>query len=766
MEKNMKMEQRMNEEWGWQRCSESRARVSEARHFPSGRAHVVPQQEYHMVGEGGGGRGGRNAMPASQPASKAKSTKKAKGTAQEAKKSKATAPDMTTSGPAVEESAPVWRSSRHSKDGLVIEPDMQDTEPPPQKKKKGKKKDTTSLIPPVVHALPSLPLPSSPPLSPPPPPLHDEEALWNLATHHQRNPEGTVQPPKPVRGKDKVKGTAESNTADLGHKQKKAAQAELVEAIRAFEVEAKARAAELTTTLGLPLEEVRMVLGHATKFKKKRAYNEFSAKILDREEGDRLKLNEVQEIVKVEPEDTWSQEDLDQLKLDFLTHKAAEEMGIQKSNTDAAKDVTHIGDRMFEELILLEHHTGAQGFCVLVGGNVNDTITPMVVGSPSSLAFIPAILKMDAGTLALKFQCYASLKDSMPPKDAVKRRLEVVEMIEASLHEKASGRGDLGVEFEGWPKGFDIKAPSKFGAGGSGAITTLWEWLTAGTCKFVPVDPEKCTAIQAKYKNFKHGTSKKEANDDNSSEELEVEEDEPKVKRTSGKRARVENDEEEPPRRKKKAVKFVEEEEEDDDGKDKKKKKVQRKVKATEGGEEPKKAVKHKSVREDAEVPLPKKTRATTNDNDAPEEDTPTVKKRAFAKRRKVTKTPEFVPTDVDEDVDVRSGGSGGSDDKAFAGDGGEKGKGSAEGKGKEGGNDKAGVANAVVRFNLLKKRQAASLEKAAIAKECMTHDLPLRRSTHKQPNAVAGPSKTKSLKDIDMESSKSGFVYDSQSSE
>lgn len=66
---------------------------------------------------------------------------------------------------------------------------------------------------------------------------------------------------------------------------------------------------------------------------------------------------------------------------------------------------------------------------------MNDTITPTVVGPTGSLAFIPAVLKMDAGTLALKFQRYSTLKDSAPPKDAVKRRSEVVEMIEAGLRE-------------------------------------------------------------------------------------------------------------------------------------------------------------------------------------------------------------------------------------------------------------------------------------------------------------------------------------------
>lgn len=61
-------------------------------------------------------------------------------------------------------------------------------------------------------------------------------------------------------------------------------------------------------------------------------------------------LSDVQDIVKAEPEDTWSEEDLAQLRIDFLAHKAAEEMGTRKSNSDAAKDATYIGDQIYEEV--------------------------------------------------------------------------------------------------------------------------------------------------------------------------------------------------------------------------------------------------------------------------------------------------------------------------------------------------------------------------------------------------------------------------------
>ncbi|KAJ7112307.1 hypothetical protein C8R44DRAFT_741990 [Mycena epipterygia] len=602
---------------------------------------------------------------------------------------------------------------------------------------------------------PPPPPPPPPPLPPSPPPPHNGEVLRNLGSHCERNPDGPKQPEKPPRSKDKMKGSAETNTATLACKQKKAARADLAAAVRDFEKEVDEQAVALAATLQLPVEEVRAALGHATKFKKKRAYNEFSAKVWkrttelneDKAEGKRLHLADIQEIVKNEPEETWSPEDLAQLKLDFLAHKAAEDIGTRKTNADAAKDVTYIGDRIHEELVLLENRTGARGYCVLGGSNVNDTITPTVLGTPESCAFIPDILKMDTGTLALKFQRYSTLKDSGPPKDATKRRSEVVEMIERELR-KVTGKssvkmeyvhyerviqGDLGYEFKWWPEGMAIVAPSKFGSGASDGIMSLWERLTDGSCTFVPVEPRKHAKIQEKYKNYKkRDTGKKKGTRRGKSDaesEVEAEETEPEeVKGKSKKRARVEDDgeEEAPRKKKKKTVKFAA----DDEGDVQEKK---GKKKRTEGVEAPKTAIKRKLVGENPSAPKKKKpAKAAPVGSDTPaDEPAPDIPKKAFSKRHSSTtvKTPEFVPSDADDDLDEDILGTGSGD---------------------EGGEDKG---NAAARFQSLKKKQAADRQKAAASKERMLKDMP-RPKPRKQSNAVAGPSTARSLKDIEDSSS------------
>lgn len=61
-------------------------------------------------------------------------------------------------------------------------------------------------------------------------------------------------------------------------------------------------------------------------------------------------MKDVQDIVRAEPEGTWSSEQLKQLKIDYEAHQLARDSGTRLSNAAAAKDVTFTGDRMFEEV--------------------------------------------------------------------------------------------------------------------------------------------------------------------------------------------------------------------------------------------------------------------------------------------------------------------------------------------------------------------------------------------------------------------------------
>ncbi|KAJ6522753.1 hypothetical protein B0H19DRAFT_1086011 [Mycena capillaripes] len=107
-----------------------------------------------------------------------------------------------------------------------------------------------------------------------------------------------------------------------------------------WNVEVDKKAAEFVEKFRLPLDEVHAAMASASKFKKKHAYNKFNAKVWWRTSELNFELK--------------------QLQMDFEAHQLAKEWGTRMSNAAAAKDATFTGDRMFEELILLERRTGTR----------------------------------------------------------------------------------------------------------------------------------------------------------------------------------------------------------------------------------------------------------------------------------------------------------------------------------------------------------------------------------------------------------------------
>ncbi|KAJ7839519.1 hypothetical protein B0H13DRAFT_2417782 [Mycena leptocephala] len=68
---------------------------------------------------------------------------------------------------------------------------------------------------------------------------------------------------------------------------------------------------------------------------------------------------------------------LTQPKIDYKEYKAAKKAGTWRRNSACAADATNTGEKLFEELILLEKQTGACGFLVAMS---------MTVSTPKSLA--------------------------------------------------------------------------------------------------------------------------------------------------------------------------------------------------------------------------------------------------------------------------------------------------------------------------------------------------------------------------------------------
>lgn len=104
------------------------------------------------------------------------------------------------------------------------------------------------------------------------------------ATHRERNATAPEQPPtrKKEKKEKKTKGTAVLNTAALQGKQLKEARKTLEARVRAWDEKCMVEAALMSEELGLDIDEVKRALSHASKWKKKRAYNVFAAKVWKR----------------------------------------------------------------------------------------------------------------------------------------------------------------------------------------------------------------------------------------------------------------------------------------------------------------------------------------------------------------------------------------------------------------------------------------------------------------------------------------------------
>ncbi|KAJ6543311.1 hypothetical protein B0H10DRAFT_2244548 [Mycena sp. CBHHK59/15] len=400
--------------------------------------------------------------------------------------------------------------------------------PPPPNSKAPLPSPSPLLSPPPNNEsqggnVPPWPRPSPPPdnesqgrnTPPPPPPNNKLQGLADLSMHQSRNPSMPTQPPgKPhKKGKEKETSSAEENTAKLRCKELRESRKLLEEEVQKFEVEVDKQAAELAKTLHLDVDEVKQRLGHASRWKKKCACNEFNAKVWRRgeelnagkEPGDptNLMMQDLQQHIRDEVEGTWSAGELAQLKVDYTIHKEAESKGTRGRNSDASK-VTLATEFMKRQLALLQHRSDTHAFCVIVGANVQDTTPAICVGTPRSLAFLPQVLGMDTPSLALKMSKWVCIKDA-PPKDPTKKRSEVVSMLEDGLHASPSflwpklltlilskGRetknpnakmeyvnhervimARMGVELVGWPEGHKMMAPSKMASGGAACITEL-----------------------------------------------------------------------------------------------------------------------------------------------------------------------------------------------------------------------------------------------------------------------------------------------------
>ncbi|KAJ6511102.1 hypothetical protein C8R45DRAFT_921790 [Mycena sanguinolenta] len=240
-----------------------------------------------------------------------------------------------------------------------------------------------------------------------------------------------------------------------------------------------------------------------------------------KEPGARVKHPEVRKMIAEEPEGTWTDAELKQLKIDYLAHQEQQETRTHATNAAAARDVASLANRINDELCgvlwlwwhawltrgfrlqLAEKWTGCRGFAIITSSHVHDTIASHIVGSEASLKHFPEMQNMDGTT-------FAKERSGNP-----RIRMNYVGYEQIIM-------GEMGWELLGWPEMVPMQAPSKMGSGGAAAIVTLWERLTNGTCRWERVSDQRCKEICTKYKGVpKKGPRKTLATDKEEEEEPE-----------------------------------------------------------------------------------------------------------------------------------------------------------------------------------------------------------------------------------------------------
>ncbi|KAJ7671235.1 hypothetical protein B0H14DRAFT_2657379 [Mycena olivaceomarginata] len=371
--------------------------------------------------------------------------------------------------------------------------------PPPPPKKPVKEGEESPAPPPKA--------PAEEPVPPPPPKkIAEEDGAYDsdedpldLESSSDNDDVGAAEP-------ERGQAAAMANTLQLRRKQWKDARGAVAKALKPWLADTAAKAAELSTAYGLPLEDIKAMMGSSGKLKKKRGYDVFKAKIWRRTAqlnegkppGERLDMHQVNAIIRYEPVDAWTEDELKALRADFITFDEQRESGKRITKRAAAQDVMFTCDKIFEE-----------SFFVIAGASVNDTITPASTAIPPQ------------ATLGIIVQGGEA--------KGAEQRAQVAEMIQSGLnkmfgtttvpveyknvHEKI--KAGMGVRFFGWVEDMAWVTTSNLGTGGADTINTMWDRLKAGMADWCDIAEDEHHRLLQEFpgqeKNYRMWKSKRDA---------------------------------------------------------------------------------------------------------------------------------------------------------------------------------------------------------------------------------------------------------------
>ncbi|KAK0235546.1 hypothetical protein EDD85DRAFT_955103 [Armillaria nabsnona] len=239
----------------------------------------------------------------------------------------------------------------------------------------------------------------------------------------------------------------------------------------------------------------------AGRYKSQQAVSDIQAKILyqvkenneERPVGERLRLEQLQELVKTDPRcDELTDRELQSLKEEIYAKCLDKQQGAQVSHKGAADNYRHTADLIESALIGLGHRTGAHGFAVLSQGSVDDTMAPCLLQIPGSTAFPTTSIKVDPTDFVHQFELFSCTVDDKAHKDQASIRKDMTQLIsdglEAITHVKGVNMNyqnyekslvmHHGIKLVGWPEQIPFGSPSNISCRWTRLDETEMEELT------------------------------------------------------------------------------------------------------------------------------------------------------------------------------------------------------------------------------------------------------------------------------------------------
>ncbi|KAF8816259.1 hypothetical protein BYT27DRAFT_7067379, partial [Phlegmacium glaucopus] len=242
-------------------------------------------------------------------------------------------------------------------------------------------------------------------------------------THAERNPGSFIQPSRKL---SKL-SDAQKASQQLRRKVEQEEHKWLIEDFDALLQRHSQEQEELAKKYNLKPEYLEKLKGTSKHYKAKRDVNLENTKIhmksievnAGRELGDRLRIKEIRQLVKDDPDlqDLSKAQEME-LRDELLSAREQKRLGARPSNRSAAQDYRCQIEQLNNEITSLSERTGAAAVCFFTRTSLEDTFEPNWICSPNAANFTEDSLSRNMWDIARLFEQWACTKAKVRKPDS------------------------------------------------------------------------------------------------------------------------------------------------------------------------------------------------------------------------------------------------------------------------------------------------------------------------------------------------------------